>query len=168
MLVGGHPGEWEVEHPADTAARLGVPHVFLAGWQSQEQLPHFFSAADATVLTSEHEQFGQVLIEAMACAVPAIATRSSGPAAIIEDGRTGWLVDPEDEAALAAALTQAVNDPSERRRRGQAARQAVGERFSWTASAATLQDILQEVADEHGIDDASAIDEGQLTGPVAI
>jgi glycosyltransferase involved in cell wall biosynthesis len=168
VLVGGHPGEWEVEHPADTAARLGVGHVFLAGWQSQEQLPAFFSAAEAAVLTSEHEQFGQVLIEAMACDVPAIATRSSGPAAIIEDGRTGWLVDPDDEAALATALTQAVNDPSERRRRGRAARQAVSERFSWTASAATLESILQDVADEPEIGDPSAIDESRLTGPIAI
>jgi glycosyltransferase involved in cell wall biosynthesis len=150
VLVGGHPGEWEVEHPADTAARLGVAHVFLAGWQSQEQLPAFFAATDAIVLTSKHEQFGQVLIEAMACDVPAIATRSSGPSAIIEDGRTGWLVEPDDDAALAAALVEAVNDPRERRRRGQAARQTVREHFSWATSAAQLATILEDVVFEHG------------------
>ena len=122
VLVGGHPGEWELEHPADIAARLGVPHVLLAGWQAQERLPAFLSAAEAIVLTSKHEQFGQVLVEAMACDVPAVATRSPGPSAIIEDGRTGWLVDPDDDAGLAAALVEAVNDPPERGRRGQAAR----------------------------------------------
>ena len=79
ILVGGHPGEWEGEHPADTAARLDVSHVCLAGWQAQERLPAFLSAAEAIVLTSEREQFGQVLIEAMACEVPPVATRSSGP-----------------------------------------------------------------------------------------
>jgi glycosyltransferase involved in cell wall biosynthesis len=151
VLVGGHPGEWEIEHPADIAARLGVPHVFLAGWQSQERLPEFFAATDAIVLTSTHEQFGQVLIEAMACDVPAIATRSSGPSAIIENGRTGWLVDPDDDAGLAAAMVEAVNDPPERRRRGQAARETVREHFSWATSAAQLATILEDVVSEHEI-----------------
>jgi glycosyltransferase involved in cell wall biosynthesis len=145
VLVGGHPGEWELEHPADTAVRLEVAHVFLAGWQAQEQLPAFLSAAEAIVLTSEHEQFGQVLIEAMACEVPPVATRSPGPSAIIEDGRTGWLVDPDDEAALAGALAQAVNDRPERERRGQAARQAVRDNFSWATSAAQLATVLEDV-----------------------
>ncbi len=150
VLVGGHPGEWEVEHPADIAARLGIPHVFLAGWQSQERLPAFFAATDAIVLTSTHEQFGQVLIEAMACDVPAIATRSSGPSAIVENGRTGWLVDPDDDAGLAAALVEAVNNPWERRRRGQAARETVREHFSWATSATQLATILEDVVSEHG------------------
>ena len=149
VLVGGHPGEWEIEHPADIAARLGIPHVFLAGWQSQERLPAFFAATDAIVLTSTHEQFGQVLIEAMACDVPAIATRSSGPSAIIENGRTGWLVDPDDDAGLAAALVEAVNNPRERRRRGQAARETVREHFSWATSATQLATILEDVVSEH-------------------
>jgi glycosyltransferase involved in cell wall biosynthesis len=148
VLVGGHPGEWELEHPADIAARLRVPHVFLAGWQAQEQLPTFLAAAEAIVLTSEHEQFGQVLIEAMACRVPAIATRSWGPSAIIENGRTGWLVDPGDDAALAGALIEAVNDPSERERRGEAGRQVVRERFSWATSAAQLGAVLEAVVRE--------------------
>lgn len=145
VLVGGHPGEWEGEHPADIAARVGAPRVFLAGWHAQQDLPEFLAAADAIVLTSEREQFGQVLIEAMACGVPAVATRSLGPAAIVEDRRTGWLVQPDDEAALAAALAEVVNDPHERERRGQAARLAVRERFSWATIAAQLATVLEEV-----------------------
>jgi glycosyltransferase involved in cell wall biosynthesis len=168
VLVGGHPGEWEGDHPADIAARLGVAHVFLAGWQSQEKLPEFFAATDAIVLTSKHEQFGQVLIEAMACDVPAIATRSSGPSAIIEDGRTGWLVDPDDDAALAAALAEAVNDAEERRRRGRAARRTVREHFSWAASATQLATILEDVASEHGIFDVPAGREAQRSDSVSL
>jgi glycosyltransferase involved in cell wall biosynthesis len=145
ILVGGHPGEWEGEHPADTAARLDVPHVCLAGWQAQERLPAFLSAAEAIVLTSAREQFGQVLIEAMACEVPAVATRSSGPSAIIEDGRTGWLVDSDNRAELVAALVEAVNDPAERERRGRAARQAVCSQFSWTTIAEQLSIVFDDV-----------------------
>jgi glycosyltransferase involved in cell wall biosynthesis len=147
VLVGGHPGEWEGEHPAELAARLGVTGVFLAGWHPQEELPAFFSAADAVVLASEREQFGQVLVEGMACGLPAVATRSVGPAEIIEDGRTGWLVE-SDEAALAAALIEVVEDPRERKRRGRAARAAVCERFTWPNAAAQLAAVLEDaVAD---------------------
>jgi glycosyltransferase involved in cell wall biosynthesis len=146
VLVGGHPGECEGEHPAEIAARLGVPGVFLAGWRTQEELPAFFSGADAVVLASEREQFGQVLIEGMACGLSAVATSSLGPATIIEDGRTGWLVPPGDEAALAETLSEVAEDPGERRRRGQAARVDVAERFSWSGITAQLLAVLEDVA----------------------
>jgi len=54
----------------------------------------------------------------MACGLPAIAVAAHGPSEIVEDGQTGWLVPPDDEEALAAALVMAVNDAHERRRRG--------------------------------------------------
>lgn len=146
VLVGGHPGEWEGEHPAQTVARLGVPQVFLAGWHTHEELPDFFSAADVVVLTSEREQFGQAIVEGMACGLPAVATRSLGPEAIIDDGETGWLVEPDDEMALAAALTEAVQDKDERERRGQLARVAVRERYSWSAASQQLGAVLEEVS----------------------
>ncbi len=148
VLVGGHPGECEADHPASIAARLGVARVFLAGWRAQEQLPAFFSAADAVVLSSEREQFGQVLIEGMACGLPAVATRSLGPTEIVEDGRTGWLVAADDEAALATALVEVVNDRRERERRGRAARLEVCEHYSWAGIAAQLSAVLEEVVGE--------------------
>ncbi len=147
VLVGGHPGECEGEHPAEIAGRLGVSGVFLAGWRPQEDLPTFFSGADAVVLSSEREQFGQVLIEGMACGLPAVATSSLGPAAVIEDGHTGWLVPNGDEAALAGALVEVAEGPGERRRRGRAARHQVSERFSWSGITAQLLEVLDEVAD---------------------
>ena len=39
VLIGGHPGEWEREHPAETIARVGAEGVFLAGWHSHDELP---------------------------------------------------------------------------------------------------------------------------------
>jgi glycosyltransferase involved in cell wall biosynthesis len=145
VLVGGHPGEWEGEHPADIVSRLGVPQVFLAGWHTHEELPDFLSAAELVVMTSEREQFGQAIVEGMACGLPPVATRSLGPEAIIDDGKTGWLVEPDDEMALAAALTEAVQDKRERERRGQLARVAVRERYSWSAASQQLGALLEEV-----------------------
>lgn len=146
VLVGGHPGEWEGEHPAEIVARVQPHDVFLAGWHDHEQLPEFFSAADVTVTTSAREQFGLVLVEGMACGLPVLATRSPGPELIVEEGRTGWLVSGDDESALVDAMVQAIDDPEERRRRGHAAMAVARERYSWEAIAASLAAILADVA----------------------
>jgi glycosyltransferase involved in cell wall biosynthesis len=145
VLVGGHPGEWEGEHPAAIAQRLEADHVFLAGWQAHEALPEFLSAADAVVLASDREQFGQVLVEGMACGLPVIATRSPGPASIVQDGETGWLVAPDDDAALAEAIAEAVNDPDERLRRGELGRRVAREHYSWTGIAGQLAELFAEI-----------------------
>jgi glycosyltransferase involved in cell wall biosynthesis len=149
VLVGGHPGEWEGEHPIQTIERLGVPDVFLAGWQPQEALPDFLAAADALVMSSEREQFGLVLIEAMACGVPVVATRSLGPASIVEPGRTGWLVDGgADSGPLAAAIGEAIADPAQRERVGRAGREAAVARFSWDGIAQRIAVVLEAAAGE--------------------
>src|SRR3954463_11349040 len=133
VRLGGHPGEWESEHPYEAVAASGATGVFLAGWHEHDTLPDFLNAADATVLASVREQFGLVLVEGMACGLPAIAVDRFGPGEIVEDGRTGWLVAPDDEAALARALCQAVDDDAERARRGRAARGAAPPRRGWAA-----------------------------------
>jgi len=146
VLLGGHPGEWEGEHPCEAIAAAGAPDVFVAGWHEHDTLPDFLNAADATVLASVREQFGLVLVEGMACGLPAIAVDRFGPGEIVDDGRTGWLVPPDDEAALARALCQAIDDGAERARRGRAARETALARWSWPAIAERLAGVLSEVA----------------------
>jgi glycosyltransferase involved in cell wall biosynthesis len=150
VLVGGHPGEWEGEHPLATARRVGNRQVFLAGWRPHEELPRALNAADALVLPSVAEAFGLVLVEAMACGLPVIACRAHGPAAIVADGSTGWLVPPDDEQALVDALLAAASDPEERRARGDRAR-AESRRYSWPVVArgfAALYDELRVSSQE--------------------
>jgi glycosyltransferase involved in cell wall biosynthesis len=130
VLVGGHPGEWEGEHPLEAVHATGADNVFLAGWQEQDRLASFLSASDVIVLPSAREQFGQALVEGMACGLPAIAARSFGASRIVEDGRTGWLVPPDDVSSLAETIVEAVERPNERRRRGERARRAARERYS--------------------------------------
>jgi glycosyltransferase involved in cell wall biosynthesis len=144
VLVGGHPGEWEGEHPLEVVERTGARNVFLAGWHDHEELPELLHAADALVLPSVREQFGQVLVEAMACGLPCVAVDRYGPAHIVRDGETGWLVEPDDEAALAAALRQVAEDAGERRRRGDAALHDARERFSWPALTGELSEVLED------------------------
>ena len=146
VLVGGFPGEWEGEHPLDAIRRVGAPDVFLAGWHGHDELPAFLAASDVVVLPSVREQFGQVLVEAMACGLPAIAVDAWGPADIIEHGETGWLVEPDDEVSLANALVFAVNCPTERRRRAERAAAEARERYSWPALAQHVAGVYEGVA----------------------
>lgn len=156
VLVGGYPGEWEVEHPYDTIRRTGARDVYLAGWHDHDELTDFFAAADAVVLASVREQFGSVLVEGMACGLPAIAVNRLGPADIVRPGQTGWLVAPDDEAELAGALAEAIAHPEERLRRGAAARRDVLARFAWPALAQRLCELFSEVADAAASDEAPA------------
>jgi glycosyltransferase involved in cell wall biosynthesis len=146
VLLGGFPGEWEGEHPLAVVRETGNPDVFLAGWRGHDDLPDGLNASDLLVLPSVREQFGAVIVEAMACGLPALAVDAHGPAEIVDAGETGWLVPPDDEEALAAALVEAVNGEGERRRRGERAYEAARARYSWPVLAAGLAQVYEEVA----------------------
>ncbi len=144
VLVGGHPGEWEGEHPLRAAERLRNQDVFLAGWRAHELLPQALNAADLLVLPSVAEAFGLVLVEAMACGLPVLACAAHGPAAIVSDGTSGWLVPPDDEDALTQALVAAANDRKQRRARGERAH-AESRRYGWPAIASRLASTYEEL-----------------------
>src|SRR4051812_19160001 len=145
VLIGGYPGEWEGEHPLSVVRSVGASRVFLAGWRGHDDLPDGLNASDAVVLPSVHEQFGQVLVEGMACGLPCVAVDAHGPATIVDDGETGWLVPPDDEDALCEALVEGVNDPDERRRRGEAAYKGARSRYSWPPLVERLAGVYEEV-----------------------
>jgi glycosyltransferase involved in cell wall biosynthesis len=145
VLLGGYPGEWEGEHPLEVVREVGVDDVFLAGWRGHDDLPDGLNASDCVVLPSVHEQFGQVLVEGMACGLPCVAVDAHGPGTIVEDGKTGWLVPPDDEHALAEALVEVVNDGDERRRRGEAAYEVARERYAWPSLVQAIAKVYDDV-----------------------
>ena len=146
VLLGGHPGEWEGEHPLRVIEDVGARDVFLAGWRAHEELADAMNAADVVVLPSVHEAFGLVLIEGMACGLPAIAVDAHGPADIVDDGETGWLVPPDDEEALARALVDAAARPDERARRGQLAHERSRAAYGWDAIADRIAELYADVS----------------------
>jgi glycosyltransferase involved in cell wall biosynthesis len=78
----------------------------------------------------------------MACGLPVIAADRGGPAAIVDDPETGWLVPPDDRDALAAAMTAAVRNPDDRRRRGKRAREEAVAHYSWSRLGKSLTDVV--------------------------
>ncbi len=145
VLIGGHPSEWEGEHPCETIERTGARGVFLAGWHGHAELPPFLRAGDLLVHASVQEQFGLVLIEAMACGLPVIAVDRGGPASIVDDPETGWLVEPDDVDGLAQAIVEAVAEPEERRARGRRAREEAVRCYSWSHLGEELAEIVRKV-----------------------
>ena len=101
------------------------------------------------MLPSVAEAFGLALIEAMACGLPVVACDAHGPAEIVRDGESGWLVPPDDEQALVAALSHAATDADERRRRGGQAATDARERYGWQAIAAQIAALYEQVVAEH-------------------
>ncbi|CAI4032268.1 Glycosyltransferase family 4 protein [Nitrospira tepida] len=88
------------------------------------------AALDLFVFPSQNEGMGRALIEAMAAALPVVATNVGGIPGIIEQGRTGLLVPPGDSPALAAAMAELLDDPVRAQAMGQAARESIGAEFN--------------------------------------
>ena len=96
--------------------------------------------------TGDSEGLPNVVLEAMACAVPVIGSDTAGIAEAVEHDRTGFLVPPADPPSIAAAARRLLGDPELRRRMGRAARAAATERFSAVAQSRMLEDALLAVS----------------------
>ena len=150
VLVGGAQEEWEGEHPAEAASASPFrDEVFLTGWREQHELPASLAAADLLAVPSVAERFGQVYVEAMAMGVPPIACNVFGPPTFIDADprsscRAGWLVPPDDEAALADALVAAVSDPAERALRAANGRALVARSLTWPQIAAQIAALYEQ------------------------
>jgi len=112
--------------PRAAAERLGGRFHAL-GLIGNDQMPALLAAADAVPVPQRDEPFtrGQLpakALEAMAMAVPVVATRVGDLPEILGEGERGWLIPPGDAPALAAALGQIASDPHEAARRAARAR----------------------------------------------
>jgi glycosyltransferase involved in cell wall biosynthesis len=110
MFVGTGAGEVSLRA---LALDLGVSdRVIFAGFQP-DPTP-FYQSADLFVLSSEHEGFGNVIVEALACGLPVVSTDCpSGPSEILEHGKYGRLVPVGDAAALVHAIQATLADPGD-------------------------------------------------------
>jgi glycosyltransferase involved in cell wall biosynthesis len=138
------------EERAALLAQIGAlelqRHVELLG--ARPDVSKLMNAFDIAVLPSLWEPFGLVIVEAMACAKPVVATRVGGIPEIVEHGRTGLLVPAATVEPLAQALLSLIENAALRKRLGEAGRQRFVERFDSRTMAANyeaLYDSLLEV-----------------------
>lgn len=116
----------------------------------RSDVPDLLRALDILVLPSERdkEAFPRIVVEAMACGVPVLATAVAGVPEAVVDGETGSLVDPDDFEAFVDALRRLVSDAELRRRYGAAAAARSRSLFSMEANAAAISDIYRRVASD--------------------
>jgi L-malate glycosyltransferase len=127
VLAGDGPMRGELEA---LATSLGIrQQTMFLGTQGASEVARLLRGSEMLVLPSREEPFGIVLIEAMACRTPVVATRVGGIPEIIEHEVTGILVEPEDSLALTAALCRVWNDDALRKTIAENGHARVMERF---------------------------------------
>jgi len=116
--------------------------ILIDHFISREELIHLHSHAAVFVCPSIYEPFGLVILEAMACETPVVASRVGGIPEIVIDGETGYLVDfnPADVEAFTGALAERIemlmNNEALASKLGKAGRERVIDHFGWPAIAA--------------------------------
>ncbi|MCB0164579.1 MAG: glycosyltransferase family 4 protein [Anaerolineae bacterium] len=124
-IVGGGSLRSVLEQQAQT---MGLANVNFLGVQSE--VASLLNAADLFVLTSDTEGIPAVVLEAGASGLPVVATCVGGLAECVTDGQTGYLLPPQDESGQVQAILSLLQQPEQRRRMGQAAKQWVQTTFS--------------------------------------
>jgi len=141
-------GVGDLRQELETRVRTAglASRVMFLGNLKQDQVATWLAAADVAVVPSVRDDSGNVdglpntVMEALASGTPLVATPAGGIGAVVEDGRTGLLVEERDPAALARAIASLLQDPSLRRRIGQDARAMIEARYGWDAVASRFEE----------------------------
>ena len=130
----------QLRHRAADPALAGRVH--LTGFC--DDVPALMHAADVVVhCSTSPEPFGRVVVEAMLCGRPVIASDAGGTAEIVRDGDTGLLVKPDDPAALSAALRRLLAAPDRTAQMARAGQHDAAQRFSLETAVRGVEDVLR-------------------------
>jgi glycosyltransferase involved in cell wall biosynthesis len=143
LIVGGD-GEWRSRYEEQARARLGS-RVRFVGDVSEHALPYYYRAADVVALPSidRTEAFGLVLLEALACGTPVVASRLPGVRTLVDEGRTGYLTEPGNVFDLAAKLARCLRESAALRPNTQP---FVRSQYSWESIAGQLLALYERLA----------------------
>jgi len=132
---------------------LGIAgRVHWLGWRPQPECAGLLRGATALLLPSIYECGGAVVLEAMACGIPVVATAWGGPADYL-DASCGILVDPSNAQAITqgfiAAMQRLTSDPALRAQLGAAGRKRVEQYFDWNQKIDRILEIYQQALHAH-------------------
>lgn len=150
LCVGGTPkwlgreAYWNVLRSAVRTAQL-ERKVHLLDKVPNNTLPSYYNLASVFVLPSYYESFAKVVIEALACGKPVVATREGGASEIVTEGQNGFLVDYGSPNQMAKAITAILQDESVAKRMGANGRRRVEEYFTWKAVAARVDAVYDDL-----------------------
>jgi glycosyltransferase involved in cell wall biosynthesis len=124
---------------------LGKNVIFL-GQKNQDEVARYCNRASIFILPSiDIEGFGVVLLEAMACKIPVIATDIVGVAREVKQNNCGIIVKPKDSQALAEAIIKLLKNPKLAKKMGENGRILVEEKWGWEKIAKRVEKIYWKV-----------------------
>lgn len=127
------------------AKHLGLGHrVRFRGYVPNEELCREYQKADLFVLPTLAEAQGNVILEAMSCGLPVVATAVGGIPEMIEDGVNGYLVPPGDVPKLATAIAKLARDPEQRLAVREANLKKIAGKFSWPVNVDQYESVYCE------------------------
>jgi glycosyltransferase involved in cell wall biosynthesis len=142
LVIGDGPLHGELE---SLTARLNIrANVTFLG--TRNDVPDLLAALDLFILSSISESLSLTLIECCAAGKPIVATDVGGNREIVRHGQTGLLVPPDDDGALANAITEILSDPARGTRMGRAARTRFEEEFTLEVMAAKYRTLYEDLA----------------------
>jgi glycosyltransferase involved in cell wall biosynthesis len=126
------------------AAELGVgADTFFVG--RCQRVAELLAVSDVCVLSSKAEGFSNSVLEYMAAGRPVVATDVGGAREAIEEGETGFVVPPGDDARLGERVALLLEDPERARRMGERGRRVVAEKFSCEAQLANAERLYENL-----------------------
>jgi phosphatidylinositol alpha-1,6-mannosyltransferase len=150
LIVGSGPDEARLR---SMAAAAPAGSVFFAGQVSEEDLPRYYAVGDVfampcrtRLMGMEVEGWGNVFVEASACAKPIVVGDSGGARETVVNGETGLLVQGGDVSQVADAVSELLADPVRAQDMGTAGRARVEARHAWPDIAGRLAGWLREAA----------------------
>lgn len=123
--------------------QLELRNCDIVGWVPLEQMKNYYAQASVFCLPTLLEPFGIVFVELLLNKIPIVATNLGALPDIVENGKSGYLVEPNNSVELARALCELLSDAGKCSRFGSCGYQAVVERYSWNSTGKRIrQEIL--------------------------
>ncbi len=117
----------------------------LTGPINHEQIQEYHNMLDTYVAMSVQESFGVAILEASACGKPVIVSKVGGLPEVVEDGKTGFIVESGDYKSLAKALSKLICEPNLRNEMGRNGRNKVLREFNWNDCVKRMNSIYCEL-----------------------
>ena len=119
--------------------------VFLKGRIPNTEVPRALNEFDIFCITSNKESFGVSVIEAMACKLPVVATNADGFKEVMEDGKTGIIVQRKNVDEIANALEELIYNKEERIQMGEQGRKKVLQEYNWADNVNKMEEIYNSI-----------------------
>jgi glycosyltransferase involved in cell wall biosynthesis len=124
----------------------GTPTVFT-GYLQGAELAAAYASGDIFAFTGAEETFGNVVAEAMASGLAVVAPRSGGVVDLVEDGVTGFLYTPENDARFLARVKELTGDLPQARKMGEAGKEKI-RRYAWETTLDNLLDVYTKLIEK--------------------